>query len=127
MKSAIHSFVQSCEVCQQAKPSRVKYPRMLAPLPIPEGAWQVISLDFIEGLTTSGSTNCVLVIVDKFSKYGHFLPLLHPFTAAIVAQLFLDNVYKLHGMPTAIIQTEIEFSQATFGKNYLRWLKCPYR
>jgi hypothetical protein len=81
----------------------LQYPGLLATLPIPEGSWQVISLNFIEGLSKSGSTNCVLVIMDKFSKYAHFLPLMHQFTVATVAQIFLDNIYNLHGMSTAII------------------------
>jgi transposase InsO family protein len=42
-------------------------------------------------------------VVDKFSKYNNFLPLLHPFTAAKVPSVFLDQVYKLHGLPLAII------------------------
>jgi hypothetical protein len=45
----------------------------------------------------------ILVVVDKFSKYSHFLALSHPFTAASVAKLFMTTVYKLHGMPMAII------------------------
>ena len=44
-----------------------------------------------------------MVVVDKFSKYAHFLPLSHPFTALQVAQLYLNHIYKLHGLPTAII------------------------
>jgi hypothetical protein len=60
-------------------------------------------MDFIEGLPLSGSANCILVVVDKFSKYSHFIPLHHPFTTAVVAQTFLHNVYKLHGLPAAII------------------------
>jgi hypothetical protein len=63
----------------------------------------VISLDFIEGLPRSGQANSILVVVGRFSKYIHFLQLSHPFTTAIVAQLFLTNIYKLHGMPQAII------------------------
>jgi hypothetical protein len=81
----------------------VKYPGLLAPLRVPKGAWQVISMDFIEGQPLSGSATCILVIVHKFSKYNHFIPLHHHFTAAVVAQAFLHNVYKLHGLPTTII------------------------
>jgi hypothetical protein len=51
----------------------------------------------------SRSTNCILVVVDKFIKYAHFLSLKHPFTAASVARLFLDFVYKLHCLPLSII------------------------
>jgi hypothetical protein len=103
MKAATKSFVSSCAVCQQAKPNKSKYPGLLSPVLVPSGAWQTISLDFIEALPRSGSANCILVLVDKFSKYSNFLPLLHPFTAATVAQIFLNQVYKLHGMTLAII------------------------
>jgi hypothetical protein len=61
-------------VCQQAKPDRSKSPDMLQPLPIPVGAWYTVSLDFVEGLPQSSSANCILVIVDKFTKYAHLLP-----------------------------------------------------
>jgi transposase InsO family protein len=51
----------------------------------------------------SGSANCVLVIIDKFTKYGHFVPLKHPYTVSVVAKAFLDQVYRLHGLPTTIV------------------------
>jgi hypothetical protein len=60
-------------------------------------------LDFTEGLPSSGSFNTILVVVDKFSKFSHFIPLKHPFTAAAVARVFMDQVYRLHGMPKSII------------------------
>jgi len=72
-------------------------------LPVPEFAWQVVSLDFIEGLPKSKHYNCILVVVDKFSKYSHFIALTHPFTAIQVAIQFMDHVFKLHGMPQAMV------------------------
>jgi transposase InsO family protein len=47
--------------------------------------------------------NVVLVVVDKFFEYNHFLPLAHPFTALFVAQLYMQQVYRLHGMPKSMI------------------------
>lgn len=90
-------------MCQQAKLDRAKLPGLLHPLLVPKGSWQVISLDFIEGLPRSGKANCILVVVDEFSKFAYFIPLVHPFATATVAKAFIDNVYKLHGLPTAII------------------------
>lgn len=103
MKKMVKTFVQQCQVCLQAKPDRAKYPGLLKPLPVPEGAWQTISLDFNEGLPRSEHSDCILVVVDKFSKYSHFLPLAHPFLALSVAKLFMKNIFKLHGLPLVII------------------------
>jgi hypothetical protein len=60
-------------------------------------------MDFIEGLPTSSGYNCILVVVDKFSKYSHFVKLKHPFSALTVAQQYMEHIYKLHGMPTTIV------------------------
>ena len=103
MRKCVQNFVAACTTCQQAKPDRSKYPGLLQPLPVPSGAWQTISMDFVEGLPMSGGKNCVLVVVDKFSKFSHFVPLKHPFTAAIVAKVFMQQVYRLHGLPLAIV------------------------
>lgn len=81
MKSAVQHFVMACPTCQQAKPDRAKYPGLLEPLPLPSMAWQSISMDFVEGLPVSKGKSCILVVVDRFSKYTHFVPLAHPFTA----------------------------------------------
>ena len=103
MKLVVQSFVAACVVCQQAKPDCSELPSLLQSLPVPDSAWSVISMDFIEGLPSSQGYNCILVVVDLFSKYAYFLPLKHPFTARSVAQSFLSQVYKLHDMPQAIV------------------------
>jgi hypothetical protein len=86
-----------------AKLDRVKSPGLLQPLPIPDEAWQISIIDFIEGLPQSGNANCIMVIVHKFTKFAHFIALKHPYTAASVAKMFLDNVYKIHCMPASIV------------------------
>jgi hypothetical protein len=60
-------------------------------------------MDFIEDLPMSDNANVILVVVDKYTKFAHFVPLRHPFTVASVARLFMDQIYKLHGLPKSII------------------------
>jgi hypothetical protein len=103
MKAAVQEFVQTCLVCQMAKPDRTKSNGLFQPLPVPEGAWQTIFMDFVEGLSQSNHADCIMVVVDKFTEYAYFVALKHPYTAASVAKLFIDQIYRLHGMPTSII------------------------
>ncbi|KAL8155439.1 hypothetical protein AgCh_000724 [Apium graveolens] len=59
--------------------------------------------DFIEGLPKSEGKTTILVVVDRLSKYAHFLSMSHPFTAKDVAKIYFDNVIKLHGMPQVFV------------------------
>jgi hypothetical protein len=120
MKRHIREFVQGCQICQQAKPERVKYPGLLLPLPVPKQAWQTVSLDFISGLPPTSKGNCILVVVDKLSKYAHFMVLKHPFTALTVAKIFLDHVYRLHGLPTAMISDRNPIFTSRFWQELFR-------
>jgi hypothetical protein len=60
-------------------------------------------MDFIEGLPKSGKHNIILVVVDKLTKYSHFIPLSHPYTAQTITQLFLDHTIKLECPPLTIV------------------------
>lgn len=103
LKSFVESFVLACDVCQRTKHENIPYPGLLEPLEIPHGAWSHISMDFVEGLPKSEGKNVIMVVVDRFSKYAHFIPLSHPYTASSVARLFLDHIVKLHGQPVSIV------------------------
>jgi hypothetical protein len=55
------------------------------PLPVPTAVWANIGLDFVEALPRVGWKSVILTVVDRFSKYCHFIPLAHPYTAESVA------------------------------------------
>lgn len=120
MKQFIKTQVQGCQVCQQAKPERIPYPGLLSPLPVPKRAWDTVSMDFISGLPPSAYYDSIFVVIDKFSKYGHFMPLKHPYTAQKVAEIFLDNVYKLHGMPSVIISDRDPLFTSKFWQHLIQ-------
>lgn len=96
MQSDITCLVHSCSICQQAKHDRSKYPGLLQSLLVPSSALEIISMGFVEWMPRSGSTNAILVIVDKFSMFAHFLTMRHPFMASMVAIVFMDQVHCLH-------------------------------
>jgi hypothetical protein len=60
-------------------------------------------MDFIEGLPKSENKSVILVVVDRLTKYFHFIALSYPYTSHLVAQVFIDNIFKLHGPPVAIV------------------------
>lgn len=60
-------------------------------------------MDFVEGLPKSHNKDAVLVVVDIFTKYAHFISLSHPYTAQIVVDLFMTHIFKLHGLPIVIV------------------------
>lgn len=103
MKLQVEEFVKQCQTCQQAKHEHAHPAGTLQPLPIPERVWSEVTMDFIEGLPRSDGADVIMVVVDHLSKYAHFIPLHHPFTATQVARAFLDNIVKLHGVPLSII------------------------
>jgi hypothetical protein len=120
MKAAVSKFVQECQVCQQAKVEHVRQPGLLQPLEIPNQAWQVVCMDFIERLPKSQKYDTIMVVIDKYTKYGHFIPLAHPFSALTVAQAYLDSVYKLHGLPKGIVSDRDKIFMSAIWRELFR-------
>jgi protoheme ferro-lyase len=71
-------------------------------------------MDFIEGLPMSKGYNVIMVIVDRFSKYNHYIPMAHPYTATTVAKAFMENIFKLHGIPQSIVSDQDKIFTSNF-------------
>ncbi|WVZ97744.1 hypothetical protein U9M48_043258 [Paspalum notatum var. saurae] len=84
-------FIRGCLVCQRNKTEHLHPAGLLQPLPVPSEVWSDIAMDFVEGFPKVGGKSVVLTVVDRFSKYGHFIPLGHPYSAASVARAFFDG------------------------------------
>ena len=112
LRKEVREFVRVCVTCQRYKPENSS----------PAGIFTDLTMDFIEALPTSQGKNTILVVVDRLSKYAHFLALAHPFSAKDVAVLFLNSVFKLHGMPERVVSDRGAIFVGAFRKDFMALL-----
>ena len=98
MRRLVQDFVKACVTCQQYKSDHLRPASLLQPLPVPSAVWADIGIDFIEALPKVQGKTVILSVVDRFSKYCHFIPLAHPYTAESVAHAFFADIVRLHGV-----------------------------
>ena len=120
MKGVVQEFVRSCDVCQRQKYLASSPGGLLQPLPIPERIWEDISMDFIIGLPKSKGYEAIFVVVDRLSKYCHFIPLKHPYTARSLAEIFSKEVVKLHGIPMSIVSDRDPIFMSNFWRELFK-------
>ena len=88
--------------CKRAKAPQHKPYGFLKQLPIPERPWNSISMDFIEQLLDSDGHTTILVVVDRLSKQGIFIPTVNEITAQQLANLFILHIFSKHGVPSHV-------------------------
>jgi len=120
LRRDVRNYVRICSVCQRYKADLSSPKGLLQPLPIPGAVWVDVSLDFIKGLPKSRGKDTILVVVDRLSKYAHFLAVSHPFTAAVVAQLYFDHIFKLHGIPRTIVSDRDKVFLSQFWQEFFK-------
>jgi len=104
-------------ICQVCKYNTNAPYGLLQPLPIPTRVWEEISMDFIEGLPKSLGKEVIWVVMDRVSKYAHFVALVHPYSAETVAQAYMDNIFRLHGLPKSIVNNRDTIFLSTFWQS----------
>ena len=91
-------FVTKCQECQLVEAEHQH------PFPIPEWKWEVINMDFITSLPKSKKQNdSIFIVIDKLSKATHFIPVKSTYKAVNIVDIFLKEIFRLHGIPKAII------------------------
>lgn len=112
MKKEVAKYLTRCLECQQGKIDHQHPVGLLHPLPISEWKWETISMDFIIGLPKSKRNNdSIMVVVDKLSKSDHFILVQSTFIAAQISNIFMQNIFRLHGLPKTIISNrDVKFT-----------------
>lgn len=77
-------------------------------------------MDFIEGLPKSDGFTVILVVVDRFTKFAHFIPLRHPFTASQVANAVDKTAFKTHGIPHSIVSDRDKIFTSRFWSDLFK-------
>jgi transposase InsO family protein len=117
MERDVRHYVRTCDSCQRCKPSNLKPPGLLRPLPIPTQNWECIAMDFIVRmpLTASGH-DAVFTVVDRLTKMAHFIPTTTNVTAETAAKQFFAGVVRLHGLPKSIVSDRDSKFTSAFWK-----------
>ncbi len=92
-----------CPDCAISKSSRHLPAGKILPLPIPNWPWSHLGVDFITDLPVSDGKTCILVIIDRFSKFCHLIPLAGLPTALQTAELLFNQVVRYYGIPEDIV------------------------
>ena len=115
LRTFVQHFCNSCTTCKCSKAPRHKPYRLLKQLPVPERLWNSVSMDFIEHLPASSGYTSILVVVDRLSKQGIFIPTVDEITAPQLAKLFVIHVFSKHGVPSHVTcDRRSEFVSAFF-------------
>ena len=123
MTRDIKRYVRGCPLCHINKVGNQKPSGLLQPLPVPTARWTDIAMDFITGLPPAldSGLDSILVLVDRFSKMAHFIPCSKTITASECADLFMREIFRLHGLPLSIVSDRdklftSEFWQCIFDR-----------
>ncbi|WVZ89653.1 LOW QUALITY PROTEIN: hypothetical protein U9M48_036032 [Paspalum notatum var. saurae] len=103
MKREIAKYVSDCDVCQRVKVDHLKPAGMLRPLALLAWKWEDIHMDFIVGLPhTQKGYDSIWVIIDRFTKSAHFIPVKNRYNAQNYAEIYISRIVSLHGVPQTI-------------------------
>jgi hypothetical protein len=120
MKQLVQDLVRMCVICQRYKSKHLHPAGLLLPLPVSQGVWTDVALDFVEALPRVSGKSVILTVVDRFSKYCHFIPLAHPYSAESVAQAFFTDIVRLHGVPQSMVLDRDPIFTSTFWCELMR-------
>lgn len=120
LKRSMKKFVPRCDNCQRVKVEQSLPSGLLQPLLVPEKPWLDISIDFIKDMSISKGHAMIWMIIDRLTKYSHFVSFAHPYSAKPIAQLFLQHIFRLHGFPQTIVSDRDSMFTSKFWREFFK-------
>lgn len=114
----VNRYVDGCDVCQRSKPTHHSRYGLMQPIPAGQAPWKRISADFIVKLPLSKGYDSIMVVVDRNTKLGHFIPTNESVDSDQTASLYLHHIWKHHGTPDEVISDR----GAVFVSKFMRRL-----
>ena len=103
LQGDVISYVKTCPICQVMKSVNRAKAGLLQLLPIPTRKWAQVTTDLVTDLPVSHGFTAIAVFVDRLTKMVHFAACTKEVSAPEYARLFVDHVFRLHGLPEVII------------------------
>jgi len=103
MPNTIKQYVKKCDICQRRKLVRHAPYGLMKPNEAPDRPWKSISIDLIADLPKSEGDDAILIVIDRLRKMAHFLPCTKEMDARQFSELFMTEIFRLHGLPKDII------------------------
>ncbi|GJS36891.1 putative reverse transcriptase domain-containing protein [Tanacetum coccineum] len=104
MKAKIATYVSKCMTYAKVKAKYQKPSGLLVQSIILIWKWENITMDFVTKLPkTTSSQDTIWVIVDRLTKYAHFLPMKETDSIEKLTRQYLMEVVSRHGVPVSII------------------------
>jgi hypothetical protein len=122
MYKDVKTFILQCATCQYNKYNTHSPYGLLQPLHMPHQVWEEISMDFITNLPPSNNKTTIWVVVDRLSKFAHFIALLTGVTAASLATIFINEIYRLHEIPKTIVSDRDRVFISKFWREFFKHL-----
>ena len=127
MSIDVQKYTESCEIYKRAKPTRHLPYGQLQSLPLPKGARQDWTMDFITGLSLSTKRdsvyNTVLVVVDRYTKYVRYIPAWKDWNAELFVDVMIKEVFTKFGMPRLITSNQSSLFKSSFWLDFCYYIR----
>jgi hypothetical protein len=121
MKKEVVGFIVRCLKCQKVKVEHRHPTGLLEYFSIPEWKWEVVTMDFItKFLRTTKKHDYIMVMVEKFTKYSHFIPVKSMHKEIDIVDIFMHEVARLHGVPKTIMSDKDSKFTLNFWKGLFK-------